>query len=193
MKRQRINFIPTELRPKFKIGHEVFPITLMLAMFIYCGGSSLRYSSTLGIKKQKLSEVASTSSRLATQVRELSERNQLLDKNDKAISAIQKVVNRKNYWSEIFKELSILIPDGIWLTHFTDRKGPLSAGETRLSLSGEADSGEVVARFLTVLEKSHHFAGVQMNSLEKEDNILPIRYKFEFTVPVKILTIGGGT
>ncbi len=193
MKRQRINFIPQDLRPHFKIPREILPLGLVIVVLLYCGGSALRYSVVLGMKQSQLKEITATSAVLTLKVQELTERNNQLDKNDKAVSAIQKVVGRKNYWSEIFKELSILIPDGIWLTNFNDQKAKTPKDDTRLSLRGEADSDQVVAKFLTVLEKSHHFGGVQMDYLEKQANVQPVRYKFKFTVPVKVLTSGGGS
>jgi Tfp pilus assembly protein PilN len=97
----------------------------------------------------------------------------------------------------------------VWLTNFADQNSIAAAKpkasvdvkpsvenkvspETQLSLIGEADSQEIVAKFLTILEKSHHFSGVQIKYVEKEENIEPSRFKFEFTVPVTVLT-GGGT
>ena len=191
MRRQRINFLPQELRPKLKIPPEIFALGFLCLMLLYCGGSFVRYTWVASYRKTQLKETTHASLALSNKLQALTEQNKLLDKNDKALSAIQKVLSRKNYWSEIFKELSILIPDGVWLTHFSDQKAVVPSSSAKLSLVGEADSHEVVAQFLTILEKSHHFGGVQINYVEKEENIQPSRYKFEFTVPVKVLTGGS--
>lgn len=197
-RRQRINFIPRELRPKFRVAPQVFPVFVALGVALYCGGAIVQILVQSKLRHNELNELTVESAQLSAKLASLTEQNRILERNDKALSAIHKVLGRKNYWSEIFKELSMLVPDGIWLTHFADKPETgtkkdqtTSPPLTQLSLSGEGDSQEVVAHFLTSLEKSHHFAGVQMKVLEKEAGVQPPRFKFEFTVPVKVLTGGG--
>ena len=106
------------------------------------------------------------------------------------------VLDKKNYWSAIFREMSVLIPEGVWLTGFSDIKNEsnnkIKADSEVLLIKGESVSQEIVAQFLIALEKSQHFAGVQMKFTEKEINIRPARFKFEFSIPIKAASGGGG-
>jgi len=122
---------------------------------------------------------------LSKEIQVLTEQNKKMDENAETLNTLQKVLSRKNYWSEIFKELSILIPKGIWLTNFTN------SGTERITLKGESSTPEGVAKFLRALEASQHFSGARMISSEKEDEIVPTRYKFELSVPVSISAAGG--
>ncbi|NDG84648.1 MAG: hypothetical protein EBX52_06370, partial [Proteobacteria bacterium] len=150
----------------------------------------------------------------------------------------------------IFKEMSVLIPENVWLTRFSNtRKGaskvdikealkpekkidakadpkadkdpvaallgqdpavvasPVAArspaaGGARpvhpaapepdlLVVQGEAISQMAVARFLTILEKSHFFSGARLVTTERIQSVKPAKYRFEFTIPIHAGTGGA--
>ena len=194
---RQINFIPSELRPKHEIPGILLPAGLFLLLFFYIGGSVI---GNIVAKRQSEAELV----RLDTENAELTKKIEALSdskermKLDEAIGNMKKVLAKKNYWSAIFREMSVLMPEGVWLTGFSDhqeqdKQDKKSKPDTNvLLIKGEASSQDIIAQFLTGLEKSNHFAGVRMKVTEKEENISPARYKFEFTIPIKTATNGSG-
>ena len=245
MSRKHVNFIPLEFRPKLKIPYEVIP-GLVLGLFaLYSVGTGLNLYLETRSAENELTQLEVMGVETALKVQALTERSAVLEQNNEALVALKKVLNRKNYWSEIFKEMSILIPEGIWLTSFSNLKAgskaePVSQdsplemtaemravlmpkqqnahtkhpevatepkdevkvakevkvtkvdSSEQLVVKGEASSQQMVAQFLSVLEQSHHFSGARIDFSEKEENIKPSRYKFEFIIPVKATTGGNG-
>ena len=221
MSRRHVNFIPPELRPKLDLPHPLIPVALFIVFILYSGGSAWQLHHQAVMNEAELARLNQVSADLSKQLEE----NHILEQNNAEFSALQQVLSRKNYWSEIFKELSILIPEGVWLTNFNNHRATpavvaavttsttasttttttaastttpaTGATETPtlqsayLVLKGEATSQDGVAEFLTTLEQSNHFAGVKISFSEREPNIKPVRYRFEFTIPVR--SVGGGT
>ena len=205
MIRKHLNFIPQELRPRLKIPYQGIPVGFLLLFFLYAGSSMVRVSAMTYLNQKELTQLENTNSELSLKLKGMTEQTRIVDQNTESFKALQKVLERKNYWSEIFKEMSILIPDGVWLTNFSNRRmdyridgktEPKAESKTspgdQLVIRGESNSQMAIAHFLTVLEKSHHFSGARMLSSEKESNIKPSKYKFEFTIPVHAST-GGNT
>jgi|GEM_PF-3743050 len=201
MMRKRLNFIPKELRPKLEIPHEILPASLLLIALFYVMMGPLRIAYETRANQKELAELQSLQDDLDRQVKSLTDEKKVADQNSESFKAIEKVLSRKNYWSEIFKEMSMVIPDGVWLTHFTHLgvKGsgksatpaPLSPA-SQLLVKGEATSQLGVAKFLTILEKSHYFSGARLISSERMKDIKPTKFKFEFTIPVRAGVGGKG-
>jgi Tfp pilus assembly protein PilN len=187
MMKKRLNFIPRELQPKMVFPHELIPIVLFAFVVLFIASSSVSMHYESKRTANVLQQMKDQDVELTKQIQVLSEQNKKNDQNVETFGTLQKVLSRKNYWSEIFKELSILIPQGIWLTNFTN------SGSDRVVLKGESSSPEGVAKFLRKLEGSQHFSGARMNYSEKEKDVSPSRYKFEMSVPVKLPDSGGGT
>jgi Tfp pilus assembly protein PilN len=187
MFKKRINFIPRDLQPKLEFPFELIPVVLCSLVLIYVSSTVLKMNFETKRTTQAVETMKVENESLEREIVVLSEQSKRADRNNEAFVTLQKVLSRKNYWSEIFKELSILIPEGIWLTNFTN------STQERLILKGESSSAEGVAKFLRKLEGSQHFSGARMNFSEKEPDVAPTRYKFELSVPVKMPESGGGT
>ncbi len=185
MLKKRLNFIPRELRPKLEIPLEIVPVSLFALVVVYVSTNAVTMHFDSKRTAEKLQVLKVQNDDLNREIQVLTEQNKKMDENAETLNTLQKVLSRKNYWSEIFKELSILIPRGIWLTNFTN------SGSDRIILKGESSTPEGVAKFLRSLEGSEHFAGARMISSEKEGDIVPTRYKFELSVPVSISAAGG--
>lgn len=187
MGKKRINFLPQDLRPKREFPVEIVPLSLYAILVMYVGISMLNNRLDTNRTHEKLDQLVSENNSLSLQIQVLTEQSKKLDQNNEVLGTLQKVLNRKNYWSEIFKELSILIPKGIWLTSFAN-----STTNDQLVLKGESGSQDLIAGFLKTLETSHHFSGARMIFSEKQNEVQPTRYQFEFVIPVKASN-GGGT
>jgi Tfp pilus assembly protein PilN len=187
MAKKRINLLPQEMRPHREYPMELIPIVLYVIFVLYAGASGLWNHHHLKKNDAQLVYLREQNKQLNREIQSLNDRSRRFEENNHAVVALRKVLNRKNYWSEIFKELSILIPKGVWLTSFTN-----SAKSSQLVLRGESSSQEVIAQFLRILETSEHFSEARMISAEKQSEVQPTRYEFEFVIPVKAAT-GGGT
>ncbi len=184
--RKNINFVPAELRPQIHLPNEVIPMTLVSMMLIYAIASSVYFYFEKSVVSKTLATIDAENAKIAESIKYLSKENRVIEQKGETLSSLQKVLSRKNYWSEIFKELSILTPKDIWLTSLNNSDPQI------LILSGESTRLDAVPRFLKALETSHHFYGVQINYTQKDTNVVPTRYTFEFSIPVKA-SIGGGS
>jgi Tfp pilus assembly protein PilN len=193
MTRRHLNFIPKELRPKLEIPLEILPASLVLIALFYVVLGPLRISLETKGGKAELAALQATEQELSKQVKTITEESKVVQQNSRSFLAIEKVLGRKNYWSEIFKEMSMLIPDGVWLTNFTHQGlKPGAKNPEQLLVKGEAMSQLGMVKFLSILEKSHYFAGARLISSERMKDVKPAKYKFEFTIPVKAGTGGRG-
>lgn len=113
-----------------------------------------------------------------------------LEKDRNRIMFIRSVLGKKTYWSEVFREFSHLIPEGLWLTGFTS---VYVEGARRLVLKGEATSANKVAGFLLSVEQSPLFGKATLIFSEVAENVRPHLYRFQFEVPVAGKANGGSS
>jgi len=249
MARKHLNFIPEDLRSGIEIPHEWIPSVLVVLFVLYAAQWPIRIAFQTRIREEELAQLEKTGTELSDKLLKLSNQTKVEIKINEDLKEIQKVLGRKNYWSEIFKEMSVLIPENVWLTRFSNsRKGPARpaaseapkpekktaakadpksekdpvaalleqgvipgaalagrnpAGEGAqtgrtggpeadlLLVQGEAISQMAVARFLTILEKSHYFSGARLVSTERMKGVKPAKFKFEFSIPIHAGTGGG--
>ena len=182
MSMHHINFIPAELRPRFRPAPELAPLVLLSVLILYSAAMGLNLYLSTRASNQELELVNTTSAEVRKKIALLSQQTKDASEKNESLASLQKVLGRKTYWSAFFEELSILIPDGIWLTSFSNGTKKESG---RIILRGESTSQDLVAEFLTILEKSNHFGKVQIDFSEREIKISPTRYRFQFSIPVK--------
>jgi|LauGreDrversion4_2_1035121.scaffolds.fasta_scaffold665163_1 Tfp pilus assembly protein PilN len=193
MMRKHLNFIPKELRPRVEIPHEILPAVLVLFAFVYVLMGPVRISFLTKSNLKELAEMQTIQQDLEKKMKSISEADKITRQNNESFKAIEKVLGRKNYWSEIFKEMSMLIPDGVWLTNFT-HQGVKGGGKVpdQLLVKGESTSQLGMVKFLAILEKSHYFSGARLVSSERMKDVRPAKFRFEFTIPVRAGTGGRG-
>lgn len=192
--KRHLNFIPKDMKAKWEVRHELVPLALFAAFVFYAGAGPIRLSVLTQMSEKEIAALEATSQELTEKLKTMNEQSKVAEQNNESLSAIQQVLARKNYWSEVFKEMSILVPEDVWLTNFSNLKsgakgvtGPGSGGQPEsLVIKGFATSQLAVARFLKVLEESSFFKGARMVSTEKEKEIKPSRFAFEFYIPVKM-------
>ncbi len=189
---RHINFIPAELRPKHEIPGNLIPAGLFLVLLFNVVGSVVSNIISTQSVKSALVKIEAENTDITNKIDSFAGAKKRL-KLDEAIGSMKVVLDKKNYWSAIFREMSALIPEGVWLTGFSDLSNNTNTKtkEEVLLIKGEAVSQEIIAQFLIALEKSTHFSKVQIKYSEKESNISPTRYKFEFSIPIKATTNGG--
>ncbi|NDF15642.1 hypothetical protein EB061_10020 [bacterium] len=198
--KRHLNFIPKDMKAAWEIRHELLPAGLFIALVFYAGAGPVRLSVLTQMSEKEIMQLEATSAELTEKVKAMNEQNRTVAQSSENLNAIQQVLARKNYWSEVFKEMSILVPEDVWLTNFSNLKSggktpeaaqaPVAGNPESLVVKGYATSQLAVARFLKILEESAFFTGARMVSAEKEKEIKPARYSFEFFIPVKMS--GGG-
>ncbi len=204
MIRKHLNFIPEELRPGIEIPAEWIPAGLVVLFAVYAAQWPIRIAIQSKLREEELVILEKQSKELNERLDVLSNQAKVETRNNQSLKEIQTVLNRKNYWSEIFKEMSVLIPENVWLTRFLNQKpklesktpmperapasgtpAPVLAPAEELIVEGEAVSQISIARFLTILEKSHYFSGARLVSSQQVKDSKPAKFKFQFNIPVK--------
>jgi Tfp pilus assembly protein PilN len=196
--KKHLNFIPKDMKAKWEVRHELVPLALFAAFVFYAGAGPVRLSVLTRMSEKEIAQLEVISQELTEKLKAMNEQSKVAEQNNESLSAIQQVLARKNYWSEVFKEMSILVPEDVWLTNFSNMKSTPKNGAAAgaagqpesLVIRGYATSQLAVGRFLKILEESAFFTGARMVSAEKEKEIKPSRYSFEFFIPVKMS--GGG-
>lgn len=87
------------------------------------------------------------------------------DASRKQLEALRGVLQGRIAWSDVLREVSFLVPDGLYLTALDsadDEGGVLAANGKRMRFAGFAPSHAVVTRFIAALEASEHFAHVAL-------------------------------
>ncbi len=179
---RRINLLPMELRPRLELPPEA--ITLGVCAFLLTAALTLGVSSHLVYRSQQraLASLQDDRRSVDSRIEALSVETSLREKAAARYSSIQEVVSHKTYWVEIFKELTALMPRGVWLSGLASS---LAEKDRRLVLRGEAPSQEKVAEFFRALEASYYFNGVTMKASERQEDYDPSLYRFEFVIPIK--------
>ena len=182
MKRKvRINLVPPELRPQFKVEPTLIPYSLAAVFVVFAATSALSFHFSIAAKRTTLAKVASENALLTQQIAAMEALKKQEDLESGKVKSLQDVIGRKNYWSNIFKELSIVTPKDVWLTVLGTTGG--DDVPKKLMLKGEATSQKKMAQFFAALEKSRFFSGATINSSEKDLKAAPDLFRFEFTIP----------
>ncbi|HTN44363.1 MAG TPA: PilN domain-containing protein [Nitrospiria bacterium] len=89
------------------------------------------------------------------------------------LAAMKDLLKNRILWSNVLRETSYLVPEGVWLTRMesTDPKSgglmPVSATENGLRFVGVAQSQAAINRFISALERSPHYGYVALVYAEK--------------------------
>jgi len=95
-------------------------------------------------------------------------------------SLVSQVIGAKFHWAEIFKELSLVIPNRTWLTELYAQN---NGGQLAIAVQGQTVSQAHMATFYAALERSVHFNRVLVVSSKMSDQTQPPLYQFEFATP----------
>jgi Tfp pilus assembly protein PilN len=90
--------------------------------------------------------------------------------NQKRLEALKNVLQGRIAWSGVLREVSLLVPDGLYLTTLEsveDSDAVFAPNQKRVRFGGFAPTHAVVTRFIAVLEASEHFTDVSLIYAEK--------------------------
>jgi Tfp pilus assembly protein PilN len=97
------------------------------------------------------------------------------------------LITRRTHWVELFQDISLRVPDGIWLLSMDveTMEIPKGRGHTKIAdkktivLSGFARSYSNVGQLLAALEQSPMFSSVLLQSAEQDANKASEQVNFE--------------
>ena len=183
----RINLIPKEMRPPLiDVSPRAQILSLILIPSIYIASMWIITNSVAKNLRSELLSLQRKDQQLATDIAQLSSAQSGPAKQTRQLNSITSLLAKKVRWADVYKELSVLMPSGVWLREL---KSSSINGIRQLTIVGSAPSQEKVAHFFSVLEQSYFFKKVRIIVSEKEKGYRPELYKFEFRIPV---TDGSG-
>ncbi|MBI3755723.1 MAG: PilN domain-containing protein, partial [Deltaproteobacteria bacterium] len=200
---ERINLIPDEMQRKTRAGQKrpliisllvIYVLGLGMLYFYQKGNVSGRLNNIEQAKRQR-DELIAQSARY----KEVIERINLAQKKEedikKRLAVIDSLLQGRIYWSEILRNITHLIPDGIWFASLSTYDlakgtgntqgeptvglssnvspiktfGDRSVGGKGVKFNGTAISNSRIAEFVFALENSQFFGNVLLAYSQKRE------------------------
>jgi Tfp pilus assembly protein PilN len=173
----------------------VFVMSLLAAGYMFESGNAKRAQADLrGVQAQLAALPAPPPPRSASE-------EQLSTQHTARMTALQTALSRRVAWDRIFREISLVLPDDVWLTEMKD-KSPAPGGSVDpaptatpaaaadgMVITGRTYSHDSVARFLSRLQLIPELTNVQLQSSDLLDT-----HVVEFTIGADIrMTAAGGS
>lgn len=198
---ERINLIPDEILVDKKTVQKRPLIISVLVIYFLCLGAVYIYQKAK--VKKRLNNVEQAKMQRDeliaqnTRYREVIERINLVQKREddikKRLAVISSILEERVYWSEILRNLTHRIPDGIWLTSLSTNdlakepgKSPAdSIGGKGVKFNGTALSNSAIAAFVFALENSSDFENVVLVYSQKNESQDRDLYDFEISTDIR--------
>lgn len=179
---RRINLLPSELHPKFRPSLDRSAQAMVAFFSLYIASTILIYSIESRMQRKELESIEEQAQKIAEKIGPLLAQTKAEELQGRRLAFIESLLDRKNRWSEAFKEFGRVLPEGVW---FTGLASVAADGKRSFLIKGQAVSPVKMADFLSALERSRFFGGASIDYSEKEPNIEPEIYRFEFSVPIR--------
>lgn len=198
---ERINLIPDEILIDKKAVQKRPLIISVFVIYFLCLGAVYIYQKAK--VKKRLNNVEQARMQRDeliaqnTRYREVIERINLVQKREedikKRLAVISAILEERIYWSEILRNLTHRIPDGIWLTSLSTNdlakvpgKSPAdSIGGKGVKFNGTALSNSAIAAFVFALENSSDFENVVLVYSQKNESQDRDLYDFEISADLR--------
>jgi Tfp pilus assembly protein PilN len=122
-------------------------------------------------------QMKSTRDQLALEVAGLKQGLQENDAGQARLTA-ERIQNVGIPWSEILRELSLVVPEGVWLTQFEEIAPQENSTDVAVRIQGVATSQGGVAELLVHLETARHLSQPQL-AYSQRDSGVSGRLRFE--------------
>lgn len=174
-KKSKLNFIAKDQRDHPVYNKRNF-ITVGVSLVILTFATfNLNIYLKLQEKREALRTMASLNADLNQQIQNLSHTS-VQNLNDRD-AAIRRALDEKIYWADAFKELSMIVPNDVWLTDF---QTAMLEGKRVMSITGQSASNKKMTDFFSSLERSFFFRDVQIRFSEKLSQFTPDLFRFKF-------------
>lgn len=164
----RVNLLPREEKAQrkaatiqFKMGDMVLPGVLLGAAVLVIGGTTISQRSRVSGLEHSIADVEAKSRELAPQIARVNQLAKERAELDLRMGIINRLEKGRTQSVRLMDELARCVPDHLWLT------GSQQDAGTTLSLEGVTYSNLVVSDFMSRLERSPMFAGVELEVAER--------------------------
>jgi len=161
-----INLLPPEIISKrLKRENRILVLPVIIAIIIYLVASffisSLIQKSKMKIQsyQQEINNFSKEFSKIEDQVKKIEEIKDRITSKKEYFELVNSLVEKKSSISDIFREISLLIPDNLWLNRMEfDRLN------SKLTMGGKAFSNNLVQKFLVDMQDTPYFLTVRLMS-----------------------------
>jgi len=166
----RMNLLPAEEKVQqrapieFKVGEMVVPLALLGAVALVVAGTVTSQRMAIGKLENSVQEVEAQSRALAPQIERVNRLAQERAELDVRLGVIHKLEAGRTQSVRLMDELARCVPDHMWLMS-VDQDSP-----TALGLEGVTFSNLVVSDFMSRLERSAMFSGVELEVAERSES-----------------------
>ncbi len=180
----RINLLPREEKAQrrasisFHPGDLVIPVGVLAAAGLVIAGTAFSQNSRVGSLNRSIEEVEAQSRALAPQIERVNQLARERAELDLRLGIINRLEKGRTQSVRLMDELARCVPDHLWLTVATQ------GGGNTLSLEGVTFSNLVVSDFMSRLEQSPMFAGVELGVAERGEVDKHEIVKFQLTCQV---------
>ena len=163
----RINLLPREEKAHRemnftlpKVGELFLPVVVLLVVGLAIGGTALAQRAKVESLTKAIAKVDEESRALAPQIERVNRLAQERAELDLRLGIIHKLEQGRTVTVRVLDQASACMPDHLWLVS-------LNQAGTNLTLDGMTFSNLVVSEFMTRLERSPLFAGVELEYAER--------------------------
>lgn len=180
----RINLLPREEKAQrkaavsFKVNDMIVPLVVLAASGLIVAGTAMSQRTHASQLAKNISDVEAESRALAPQIERVNRLAQERAELDLRLGIINKLEKGRTSSVRLMDELARCVPDHLWLTAATQD------GATTLSVEGVTFSNLVVSDFMSRLERSPMFAGVNLEVAERGALLEKDVVKFRVTAQV---------
>lgn len=181
----RINLLPREEKAQrkgtpmsFKAGELLIPVAVVAAALLVMMGTTLSQGARINQLKDQIAKIDAESRQLAPQIERVNRLAQERAELDLRLGIIAKLEKGRTASVHTMDELARCVPDHMWLTSAQQDAG------TSLSIEGVTMSNLVVSDFMSRLERSPMFAGVELGVAERGKVAARDVVKFKLTCQV---------
>lgn len=181
----RMNLLPPEEKAQqrapvdFKIGELVLPVGLLVAVGLGVAGTAMSQRMAIKSLNESIAVVDAQSRALAPQIERVNRLAQERAELDIRLGVIHRLQEGRTSAVRMMDELARCVPDHMWLT------SAVQESPTTLSVEGATFSNLVVSDFMSRLERSPMFAGVELEVAErnqvKDYEVVSFRLKCQIT------------
>ena len=175
--REHINLVPAEILLEREIASKkTFMFSVLIAVVILIGGISgikfLRINSikrdlrTATVKREALKTDLAV---LTEEASIISNRLKVYKENEKKLQAANTLLNDRIIWSDIVREISLIVPSGVYLT-MVESEEKKEGLEKSLRLAGFSDSQAWITNFILSLERSYYFSDVSLVYAQRDSD-----------------------
>lgn len=164
----RINLLPREEKAQrrspsgsFKAGEWLAPVAAVVAAMMVMLGTAMSQNAGVSSLERAIADVDAQSRALAPQIERVNRLAQERAELDLRLGIISKLERGRTSSVRMMDELARCVPDHMWLSSAEQSSG------SQLSVEGVTLSNLVVSDFMSRLERSPMFGGVELNVAER--------------------------